>query len=571
MMRNRRSSTSSGRQSKAVKEIANDPDLDDHLDEDVYVWQGSSFSSIASSVTAPPSQTASFYRKVLGNYSDDTFDYGGSSVGGSTLGSHDGDSLSNDGSSRTSDSEKAKKKKKKGRGIKKGVRKFFGGKSSTIKEGPEEDEEDESSAQRQQRRPRRRLSLFGNSTSDSGDNFSTDSGDDLFYKSAEDSNDDDDDENLQASRDTLDLGYEEAAPTTAVENGARTARRRSSLGKVFSKKEKTSDLGYEEAAPTVSTNRRRRGSIGSIFSRKEETPKEKDLGYGDGAPTTASKKTQRRGSLTSMFSKAEDIPAENRSTGNGKVKRRGSIGTMFSKKEDIAGEETKEPEMPRGKTKRRSSLGGIFSKKEEIPRTKEDRNSSLKSSGTGRSKSPKSLTRDSSRSASPLGFSEHTDDSSLPLNSLADMTLHTTKTNEKTKEKTKEKHKAKKSRGRRRSLTGAMSVSSNTTNSTKQEIHWIVNQERIARGMVPFERSVLLDQMAKSMANELANGRPPTPSQFHGNVGKGDSLKNIHATIMADRSGISRKNILSTRFTEFGMALTRTRDGAFYMVQLFTD
>ena len=78
--------------------------------------------------------------------------------------------------------------------------------------------------------------------------------------------------------------------------------------------------------------------------------------------------------------------------------------------------------------------------------------------------------------------------------------------------------------------------------------------------------------MAKSMANELAVGQAPTPSEYYGNVGKGDSLKNIHATMMEDRSGISRKNILSARFTEFGMALTQSKhDGSYFLVQLFKE
>jgi hypothetical protein len=85
--------------------------------------------------------------------------------------------------------------------------------------------------------------------------------------------------------------------------------------------------------------------------------------------------------------------------------------------------------------------------------------------------------------------------------------------------------------------------------------HSVIHRERDARDMYLYERSIILDTLAQGIANDLAAGRPPTPCDFYGNIGKGHSLKVIHSTIMEERKGISRKNILSNRFNEFGMGL----------------
>jgi uncharacterized protein YkwD len=110
-----------------------------------------------------------------------------------------------------------------------------------------------------------------------------------------------------------------------------------------------------------------------------------------------------------------------------------------------------------------------------------------------------------------------------------------------------------------------------STSAPPKDIHWVVNQERKARGMPPFDKSILLDTLARSMANEMSLGLPPTPTEFYGNVGRGKSLQDIHTAIMDDRNGISRKNILSERFTEFGMAVTPGNDGQLYMIALFKE
>ena len=52
------------KKSSAVNNALNVDD-DDFLDQEVQYWAGNSFSSIASSVTSPPSMTGSFYKKNL--------------------------------------------------------------------------------------------------------------------------------------------------------------------------------------------------------------------------------------------------------------------------------------------------------------------------------------------------------------------------------------------------------------------------------------------------------------------------------------------------------------------------
>jgi len=133
---------------------------------------------------------------------------------------------------------------------------------------------------------------------------------------------------------------------------------------------------------------------------------------------------------------------------------------------------------------------------------------------------------------------------------------------------------------RRRSLFGSStadteaSLAGSSLHSTKipKDLHKYVNQERVARGMEPFHRNMLLDTLAQSLATDLSVGRPSGGCDYHGNVGQGVSLQIIHTTLMENRSGPARKNILSTRFTEFGMAVVQGRnqnDGILYMCQLF--
>jgi uncharacterized protein YkwD len=105
------------------------------------------------------------------------------------------------------------------------------------------------------------------------------------------------------------------------------------------------------------------------------------------------------------------------------------------------------------------------------------------------------------------------------------------------------------------------------------DIHKIVNEERTRRGMEAFGRHIILESVARDIVTELvaSHGRGhSSPSAYHGNIAQGTSLYKIHSTMMEDREGIARKNILSTKFGVFGMAVAKDReDGTIYMCQLF--
>ncbi|CAJ1951820.1 unnamed protein product [Cylindrotheca closterium] len=143
---------------------------------------------------------------------------------------------------------------------------------------------------------------------------------------------------------------------------------------------------------------------------------------------------------------------------------------------------------------------------------------------------------------------------------------------------------------RRRSSLGSMLESvvrrgslggGNDTNGDKkqkgpvipEDYHNIIHRERVARGMYLLQRNIILDTLAQGIANDLAAGRAPTPCEFYGNIGKGTSLSVIHSKIMEERKGVSRKNILSERFTCFGMGLAigGEKNESIFMCTLFQE
>jgi len=106
-----------------------------------------------------------------------------------------------------------------------------------------------------------------------------------------------------------------------------------------------------------------------------------------------------------------------------------------------------------------------------------------------------------------------------------------------------------------------------------EDYHNIIHRERAARGMYLLQRHIILDTLAQGIANDLAAGRAPTPCEFYGNIGKGTSLSVIHSKIMEERKGVSRKNILSERFTSFGMGLAigGEKNESIFMCTLFKE
>lgn len=101
--------------------------------------------------------------------------------------------------------------------------------------------------------------------------------------------------------------------------------------------------------------------------------------------------------------------------------------------------------------------------------------------------------------------------------------------------------------------------------------HDLVNRSRQKRGLKPFSRNMLMDTIAKQVAQDLAvsSGAKCTPTNYHGNVGQGETIQNIHKTMMSQKGGTARSNLLSTKFEEIGIGISRGKDDLIYMCQLF--
>jgi Cysteine-rich secretory protein family len=98
----------------------------------------------------------------------------------------------------------------------------------------------------------------------------------------------------------------------------------------------------------------------------------------------------------------------------------------------------------------------------------------------------------------------------------------------------------------------------------------LLNKERTRRSLPPFSRSMLLDSIARDVAQQLARsaGKKCTPTDYHGNVGKGVDFSTIHKKMMAQR-GTEKANIVSSKFTQVGIGMSKTSDGQIFVCQLF--
>ena len=104
--------------------------------------------------------------------------------------------------------------------------------------------------------------------------------------------------------------------------------------------------------------------------------------------------------------------------------------------------------------------------------------------------------------------------------------------------------------------------------------HVIVNRERKLHHRPPLTRCAILDDMARSKAQEMAAQsrllKPFCSETMVENVERGPSLQIIHQLQMhglADNP--QRAHILSERFVKFGMGTARGNDGNIYLSQLF--
>ena len=107
--------------------------------------------------------------------------------------------------------------------------------------------------------------------------------------------------------------------------------------------------------------------------------------------------------------------------------------------------------------------------------------------------------------------------------------------------------------------------------------HILVNRERQRLGMAPLHRSRDLDAIARMRAEEMAQAQQVPQhsikigSSMAENVQKGPSIRLIHQIIMCGQGSSSpdRDNILSTKFTRFGVGCSVGEDGLIYLSQIF--
>ena len=104
--------------------------------------------------------------------------------------------------------------------------------------------------------------------------------------------------------------------------------------------------------------------------------------------------------------------------------------------------------------------------------------------------------------------------------------------------------------------------------------HILVNKERIRHGRDPLVRCRHLDAIAKKHAQQMADAQellehPICSATMAENVQRGPSIRLIHQFIMMGVSDEERDNVLSERFSRFGMGTAPGDDGMIYMSQIF--
>lgn len=269
----------------------------------------------------------------------------------------------------------------------------------------------------------------------------------------------------------------------------------------------------------------------------------------DQASVTSRQSRSSRRSLKATFSDSTSATGTSRASRKKKPQRRGSVSSKQSTKSNKSMKSTsnrsptREERKKSKKSKRRGSLGAFRrlsmggAKEEEKPREKTPPPPPPSTPGSGRRHSMGGNDEDANNNPRRSTLRRRS--------SLGSMIL-----------------------GRRSSIGNS---ENNTTNAIPEDYHSVIHRERAARSMYLFERNFVLDTLAQGIANDLAAGRSPTPCEFYGNIGKGTSLTVIHTTIMEERKGISRKNILSDRYTEFGMGVAIGQGGgsSIFMCTLF--
>lgn len=109
--------------------------------------------------------------------------------------------------------------------------------------------------------------------------------------------------------------------------------------------------------------------------------------------------------------------------------------------------------------------------------------------------------------------------------------------------------------------------------------HVLVNRERLANGLAPLKRSVVLDEKARQVAELAASGKDlkevipeeETENFVSGNVLVGDSIRSIHCQMLVrDKCHRERINMFNPNFKELGMGTYKDPNtGLLYLCQLF--
>jgi hypothetical protein len=127
-----------------------------------------------------------------------------------------------------------------------------------------------------------------------------------------------------------------------------------------------------------------------------------------------------------------------------------------------------------------------------------------------------------------------------------------------------------KPRSPRRPSLGCASAHSISSVEAPINIRELISKKRTDKGLCEFSRNMLMDTIAKQVAQELAasGGTKCSPTNYYGNVGQGETVRKILKTMLAEK-GPARTNIFSPGFEEFGLGMAKGKDGLIYMCQLF--
>mmetsp|Transcript_15533 Transcript_15533/g.38698 ORF Transcript_15533/g.38698 Transcript_15533/m.38698 type:complete len:698 (-) Transcript_15533:262-2355(-) len=103
--------------------------------------------------------------------------------------------------------------------------------------------------------------------------------------------------------------------------------------------------------------------------------------------------------------------------------------------------------------------------------------------------------------------------------------------------------------------------------------HVLINRERMKRGLRPLTRDIAMDDLARKSAQQMAdsNGLNPLKTTYVGNVLRGDSIRAIHRSVMQQKQGRERANLLNPYYQDFGVGTAKGSDGQLYMCQLFSE